>query len=79
MADRDSKPATKNNDVDYVIVFRFATGDRTKAEAQFSKLLKVLAENGLSLSVRDGGESSLLVFVKSVSEQSLFSEVYRSR
>nr|OQO17052.1 hypothetical protein B0A51_14203 [Rachicladosporium sp. CCFEE 5018] len=68
-----------NMGVDYVIVFRFATTDRPKAEQRFENLIQALAGVGLATEVRNGDNHSVLVFVKVASEEHIFGEVYRSR
>lgn len=52
--------------------------DRPQAIEQLEKLLQALAQVGLQVEVRQGDESSLLVFVKA-SEKRLKRAVYRSR
>lgn len=52
--------------------------DRSQAIEQLEKLLQALAQVGLQVEVRQGDESSLLVFVKA-SEKRLKRAVYRSR
>jgi len=56
-----------------------ANVDKTKATNQFQKLLQQLASVGLATEVRIGDDHSLLVFVKVVSQEHLYGEVYRSR
>ncbi|KAH0543695.1 hypothetical protein FGG08_002011 [Glutinoglossum americanum] len=68
-----------NFGVDYVICYRLAAADKGKAEAQFEKLVRLLANVGLDLEVRDGDDCSVLIFTKIVSERHLLGEVYRSR
>ncbi|PSK55910.1 hypothetical protein B9Z65_4788 [Elsinoe australis] len=68
-----------NMDVDYVISYRFATTEKEKATAQFNKLAERLASVGLSTEVRAGDASSVLVFVRVLSEEYMYGEVYRSR
>ncbi|KAI9832589.1 MAG: hypothetical protein M1826_001539 [Phylliscum demangeonii] len=68
-----------NLDVDYVISFRFANTDQTHAEAQFDKLVQALANVGLATEARDGGNASILLFVKAASKQHLAAAVYRAR
>ncbi|KAI9788014.1 MAG: hypothetical protein M1816_007318 [Peltula sp. TS41687] len=69
----------ENYGVDYVISFRFSTTDQVRAEAQFEKLVHALANVGLATEARDGGNSSVLLFLKPASEKYLASAVYRSR
>ncbi|RMZ10589.1 hypothetical protein D0862_03193 [Hortaea werneckii] len=72
--------ATQSNmGVDYVVVYRFATTDKPKAEARFEQLMQKLASVGLATEVRNGEKHSLLVFVRVASEQHMFGEIYRSR
>ena len=52
--------------------------DQSQAIAQLEKLLESLAQVGLQAEVRQGDESSLLVFVRA-SETRLKRAVYRSR
>jgi anoctamin-10 len=52
--------------------------DQSQAIGQLEKLLQSLAEVGLQAEVRQGDETSLLVFVKA-SEKRLKRAVYRSR
>ncbi|KAF2274077.1 DUF590-domain-containing protein [Westerdykella ornata] len=80
MAPPKSHALQTNMDVDYVISYRFAkTADKSVAISQFEKLVEALASVGLQTSVRDGDNDSVLVFVKAVSDEHLFGEVYRSR
>lgn len=46
---------------------------------QFKKLIRALAETGLTTEVRRGDETSLLVFVKAADENIFAQVVYRSR
>ncbi|KAI9841087.1 MAG: hypothetical protein M1837_000991 [Sclerophora amabilis] len=68
-----------NLDVDYVITYSFIDTDKAKAEAQFEKLVQSLANVGLATEAREGGNSSILLFVKFGSERHLLGEAYRSR
>ncbi|TKA52534.1 hypothetical protein B0A55_13157, partial [Friedmanniomyces simplex] len=68
-----------NLGVDYVIVYRFATTDKTKAENRFEELVHRLASVGLATEVRNGENHSLLIFCGVASEKHMFGEVYRSR
>ncbi|KAK6383922.1 hypothetical protein LTS17_003214 [Exophiala oligosperma] len=68
-----------NFEVDYVIVLRVSSDDKQAGAAQFQKLIRVLAETGLTTEVRRGDETSLLVFVKAADEQAFAEVVYRSR
>lgn len=66
-----------NLGTDFVIVFRFATTSKEKAEASFRQLIRSLATVGLATEVRNGEDHSLLVFVKVASEAHLHAEIYR--
>ena len=79
MAPHDEKDKAVVADVDYVILFRFADTEKSKAIAQFQKLVETLATYGLTTEVRNGEKHSVLIFVKAASEQHLYGEVYRSR
>lgn len=68
-----------NLGVDFVVVFRFATTDKAKAEQKFQQLIRALATVGLATEVRTGEDHSLLVFVKVASQAHLYAEIYRSR
>ncbi|KAI9891036.1 MAG: hypothetical protein M1814_003387 [Vezdaea aestivalis] len=68
-----------NHDVDYVIHYRFDSTDPSLATKSLESLLSKLSSIGLSVSVRNGGNKSLLIFVKMASERALFAEVYKSR
>ncbi|CAI7640260.1 unnamed protein product [Penicillium viridicatum] len=67
-----------NLHVDYVIRYSFGDADRSQEIEQLEKLLQALAQVGFQVEVRQGDESSLLVFVKA-SEKRLKRAVYRSR
>ncbi|KEF59360.1 uncharacterized protein A1O9_04204 [Exophiala aquamarina CBS 119918] len=73
-----AKVLQSNLDVDYVISYRLPT-DKGEGTEQFKKLIRALAETGLTTEVRRGDETSLLVFVKAASEDILAQVVYRSR
>ncbi|QIW95026.1 hypothetical protein AMS68_000544 [Peltaster fructicola] len=68
-----------NHGVEYVLVYRFATTDREKAQARFKDLVRTLTSVGLEVQVRDGEDHSLLLLVRSISEAHLHAEIYRSR
>jgi anoctamin-10 len=53
--------------------------DKEQGIEQFKKLIRVLAETGLTTEVRRGDETSLLVFVKAADENIFAQVVYRSR
>jgi hypothetical protein len=52
---------------------------KTEAAKQFKKLIRALANAGLQTEVRNGDESSLLVFVRAADEKIFGDVVYRSR
>jgi hypothetical protein len=52
---------------------------KTGATEQFKKLIRALANAGLQTEVRNGDESSLLVFVRAADEKIFGDMVYRSR
>ncbi|KAM0721259.1 hypothetical protein Q7P37_003547 [Cladosporium fusiforme] len=68
-----------NLGVDYVVVFRFASTDKSKADERFQQLTRALASVGLAIEVRNGDNHSLLVFVQVNSDEHMFGEIYRSR
>ncbi|KAI9736231.1 MAG: hypothetical protein M1834_001117 [Cirrosporium novae-zelandiae] len=84
-----------NFNVDYVISYRFATtgwsslfglaqpssqlAEKEAAVISFQKLVQSLGEVGLDTEVRNGGNCSVLVFVKVASDERLARLVYRSR
>ncbi|KAF2027370.1 DUF590-domain-containing protein [Setomelanomma holmii] len=74
-----SQALQSNLDVDYVISYRFAKTDKTKAIAQFEKLCEALFNVGLETEVRNGDSHSVLLFVRVASDEHLYGEVYRSR
>ncbi|KAH9877642.1 hypothetical protein IAQ61_003010 [Plenodomus lingam] len=74
-----SQALQSNLDVDYVIRYRFAKTDKTKAIVQFEKLCQALSSVGLQTEVRNGDAHSVLLFLRVASDQHLFGEVYRSR
>lgn len=53
--------------------------DKTEALTEFQKLVQALARAGLATEVRNGGNCSLLVFLKTASDERLNKAVYRSR
>lgn len=55
-----------------------SSADQSQASEQLEKLLRALTEVGLQAEVRQGDESSLLVFVRAT-EKRLKRAVYRSR
>ncbi|KAJ5152618.1 uncharacterized protein N7482_009096 [Penicillium canariense] len=67
-----------NLKVDYVIRYSFGDVDQSQATTQLEKLLRSLAEAGLQCEIRQGDESSLLVFVRATKKR-LNRAVYRSR
>lgn len=68
-----------NMNVDYVIHYKIPPESRTEAEANFTELIEALTKIGLATEVRNGAESSLLVFVKVASEKYLATQIYRER
>ncbi|KAM7206893.1 Calcium-activated chloride channel domain containing protein [Naviculisporaceae sp. PSN 640] len=78
----EAEPGLKSNfDVDYVIHYKIPSQEAEKAEAEasFIQLIKALSTVGFATEVRNGGKSSLLVFVKIASEKLLNNQVYRTR
>jgi len=77
----DPFSATPNENVDYVIQFRFAGPgiDTDRAENQLSQLLRALDSVGLRTEIRDNDDTSLFVFVRVKSYRKFVAEVYRSR
>jgi len=72
--------ATANNmGVDYVVVYRFPPDDKAKAAASFEKLVRNLSKVGLATEVRNGDDTSVLIFVRMASDEHIFAEIYRSR
>ncbi|KAJ5261016.1 hypothetical protein N7478_011611 [Penicillium angulare] len=67
-----------NLQVDYVVQYSFGDLDQSQAIELLEKLLHTLTEVGLQTEVRQGDESSLLVFVRA-SKKQLKRAVYRSR
>ncbi|KAJ6164048.1 hypothetical protein N7470_002720 [Penicillium chermesinum] len=67
-----------NLEVDFVIRYGFGGSDKADAIEQLEKLLRALAGIGLQTEIRQGDESSLLIFVRASSKQ-LNRAVYRSR
>ena len=61
-----------------VDVLFLSTPDQSQAISQLEKLLRALANAGLQSEVRQGDESSLLVFVRA-SKKRLNRALYRSR
>lgn len=53
--------------------------DRETGVVQFKKLVRLLADVGLSTEVRRGDETSLLIFVRAADEKIFADVVYRSR
>ena len=53
--------------------------DKSEAVKGFERLLQALARVGLLTEVRNGGNHSLLIFVKIASDDRLNHAVYRSR
>ncbi|KAJ5889064.1 hypothetical protein N7495_009105 [Penicillium taxi] len=67
-----------NLHVDYVINYTFGDTKQANAIEQLEELLRALSQVGLQTEVRQGDESSLLVFVRA-SQKQLNKAVYRSR
>lgn len=69
------------NSVDYVVHYKIplTKPEAAEAEASFVQLVEALASVGFATEVRNGGKSSLLVFVKIASEKLLRDQVYRYR
>lgn len=75
-----SKDAIKSNlDVDYVISYRIDPKDKQGSTVQFKHLIRSLAQVGLTTEVRNGDETSVLVFIKAGDEKIVDDVVYRSR
>ncbi|KAK3696462.1 hypothetical protein LTR37_017963 [Vermiconidia calcicola] len=68
-----------NMEVDYVIVFRYATTDKAQAEQRLEEMLERLSGAGLATEVRKGNDHSVLVFIKVGSDEHMNAEIYRSR
>ncbi|KAL7629066.1 hypothetical protein AAE478_000584 [Parahypoxylon ruwenzoriense] len=77
-SDGDRPELKTNMDVDYVLRYKIPS-DSAEAEAGFTQLIEALTRVGLATEVRNGDESSLLVFVKVASEKHLTSHIYRER
>ncbi|KAL4890562.1 calcium-activated chloride channel-domain-containing protein [Aspergillus ambiguus] len=73
------KSVDRNNHVDYVIRYTFGDTDTKQAISQLELLLRRVHEVGLQSEVREGDESSVLVFVRASSTKSLKRAVYQSR
>ncbi|KAE8149900.1 calcium-activated chloride channel-domain-containing protein [Aspergillus avenaceus] len=73
------KEVNDNRHVDYVIRYSFEDTDAEKATQQLELLLRRLSEVGLQTEVREGDESSLLIFVRASRKKSLKRAVYQSR
>ncbi|CAJ2512348.1 Uu.00g053630.m01.CDS01 [Anthostomella pinea] len=73
------RPEFKTNmNVDYVIHYKIAA-DKAQTEAGFTQLIEALTKVGLASEVRNGDESSVLVFVKVASDKYLNTHIYRER
>ncbi|KAI6090182.1 DUF590-domain-containing protein [Hypoxylon rubiginosum] len=78
-ASKEDRPELKTNmNVDYVVQYK-VDKVRAEAEAGFTQLIETLTRVGLASEVRNGDESSLLVFVKVASENYLANHIYRER
>ncbi|RMZ77171.1 hypothetical protein DV737_g4506, partial [Chaetothyriales sp. CBS 132003] len=74
------KEAPQSNfDVDYVVKYQVDADDKDGSIEQFKKLVRALAQVGLTTEVRRGDDKSLLVFTKASDESILSDVVYRSR
>ncbi|EAW13544.1 anoctamin family protein [Aspergillus clavatus NRRL 1] len=73
------KAVQENHHVDYVIRCSFGDTDVSQAVKRFEVLLLELSEVGLQTEVRQGDESSLLIFVRAASKSKLKRAVYQSR
>ncbi|KAK0718298.1 calcium-activated chloride channel-domain-containing protein [Lasiosphaeria miniovina] len=78
---KDRTRHKSNFDVDYVIHYRIPATDQEAAEAEaaFTQLVKEVSDVGFATEVRNGGKSSLLVFVKIASDKLLAKQIYRYR
>ncbi|PYH87712.1 DUF590-domain-containing protein [Aspergillus ellipticus CBS 707.79] len=72
-------PVHSNHYVDYVIRYHFGATDSSQATEQLDLLLRKLFDVGLQTEVRQGDESSLLVFVRASRKKSLRRALYQSR
>ncbi|RAL11947.1 anoctamin family protein [Aspergillus homomorphus CBS 101889] len=72
-------PVHNNHYVDYVIRYNFGETDIPQTTEQLEKLLHRLFEVGLQTEVRQGDETSLLVFVRAARKKSLQRAVHQSR
>ncbi|KAE8354375.1 calcium-activated chloride channel-domain-containing protein [Aspergillus coremiiformis] len=73
------KEVPHNNHVDYVIRYSFVDTHTDQACQQLELLLRRLSEVGLQTEVREGDESSVLVFVRASRKERLKRAVYQSR
>lgn len=72
-------PELKTNmGVDYVVHYKISK-DKAEAEAGFTQLIEALTTVGIACEVRNGDETSLLVFLKVASEKHLNAHIYRER
>ena len=58
---------------------RLTAAEKQKAMERFATLVERLASVGLATETRVGKDHSLLVFVRVISEEHMYGEVYRSR
>ncbi|OJJ77050.1 hypothetical protein ASPBRDRAFT_190388 [Aspergillus brasiliensis CBS 101740] len=73
-------PVHSNHYVDYVIRYNFGgETDTSHATEQLDRLLRKLFEVGLQTEVRQGDESSLLIFVRASRKKSLKRALHQSR
>ncbi|RMD40175.1 hypothetical protein DV735_g4959, partial [Chaetothyriales sp. CBS 134920] len=68
-----------NFEVDYVVKYNVDPDDKEGSIDQFKKLVRALAQVGLTTEVRNGDDKSLLLFTKVADESTLSDAVYRSR
>ncbi|KFH40217.1 hypothetical protein ACRE_091260 [Hapsidospora chrysogenum ATCC 11550] len=76
---RDDGGVESNFGVDFVIHHKIPPNERPEAEAAFIRLIEAVTNVGLATEVRQGPDSSLLVFVKVASTDFLAQHVYRAR
>ncbi|KAL4778363.1 calcium-activated chloride channel-domain-containing protein [Aspergillus varians] len=80
MASSAAKSGSHHNFyADYVIQYRYANADPSKASEELDVLLRKLWEVGLQAEVRPGEDLNLLVFVRASKKKSLQRAIYQSR
>ncbi|KAI0483162.1 DUF590-domain-containing protein [Xylariaceae sp. FL0804] len=78
-SDGIDRPEMKTNmNVDYVIHYKIPA-DKAEAEAAYVQLIEALTRVGLASEVREGDDSSVLIFVKVASDRHLSTQIYRER